>query len=314
MKKLIYLFLILCAFSCKENSNKSVETVKETSTKNESETKNQTQVIEKEFQTNLDEYVSLIDSLNVYDIESIQVLKEYVLNELKVPNELADSAYYLFLEFFYTSANNLTDSLETKYSNLIEKLYRQDEDSEVREFYRLLNSCGLDLFMTEGMFYVDVQSDFFYNTFKNNLSPSLKTYLQLRNSELKNAFSEDAMLLIPFDNLAERVYYWEKYLTDYPETKLINEANYYYKTYLQTLLTGLANTSLFDWESKILLQPVKEIYESYLKKYPETKSGMIVREYYDILERNKFEHSDSIDFILNKYNLISMHNIQPHTR
>ncbi|MBU8892865.1 MAG: hypothetical protein KOO66_08795 [Bacteroidales bacterium] len=310
MKKLIYLFLVLAVFGCKESSKQVEETVVSKSVKSETEN----QVIEKEVQTNLDEYISLLDSLNVYDISSIKILKNYFINNLFVSNELADSAYYLFLEFFYTSQNNLTDSLEAKYPNLIEKLYRHEEDSEVREFLGLLDDCGLDLFSTEGYFYVDVQPDFFYETFKDNSSPSLKTFLQLRDRELKNAFSEDAMLLISFNDLADRIYNWEKYLNDYPDTKLNNEANYFLDIYLETLLTGMDNTRLFDRESRILMPEVKQSYESYIKNHADSKSGMIIQEYYQILKRNQFEYSDSIDYILKKYNLSKMHGIQPHVR
>ncbi len=311
MKKLIYLFLVLAVFGCKEKSKQVEETVVSKSVKSETET----QVIEKEVQTNLDEYTSLLDSLNEYDISSIKVLKNYVINKLCVSGELADSAYYLFLEFFNTSSNNLTDSLETKYPNLTEKLYRHEEDSEVREFLGLLNDCGLDLFSTEGNFYVEVQPDFFYETFKNNSSPSLKTFLELRNRDLKNGFSENAMLLISFNKLADRIYNWDKYLNDYPDTYLHNdEANYFLKIYLETYLTGMDNTSLFDRESRILLPEVKLSYESYIKNHADTKPGMIIQEYYEMLKRNQFEYSDSIDYILNKYNLSLMHGVKPHSR
>ncbi|MFC2104689.1 hypothetical protein ACFLS4_04975 [Bacteroidota bacterium] len=308
MKKLIYLILVLAVFGCKESSKQAEETLVSESVKSE------TQVIEKELQTNLDEYISLIDNLNVYDISSIKVLKNYVINKLCVSGELADSAYHMFLEFFYTSANNLTDSLEIKYPDLTKKLYRHEEDSEVREFLGLLDDCGLDLFMTEGYFYVDVQPDFFYEIFKDNSSPSVKTFLQLRDRELKNTFSEDAMLLISFNELADRIYNWEKYLNDYPDTKLKNEANYFLKIYRETFLTGMDNTRLFDRESRILLPEVKQSYESYIENHADTKSGMIIQEYYEILKRNQFEYSDSIDYILKKYNLDLMHGIQPHTR
>jgi len=307
MKKLIYLFLILAVLGCKEKSKQVEETV---SVKSETET----QIIEKKVQTNLDEYIFLIDSLSVFDISSIKVLKNYVTNNIFESDELADSAYYLFLEFFYASANNLTDSLETKYPSLVKKLYVREEDSEVREFLGLLDECGLDLFSTEGYFYVDVQLDFFNESFKDNSSPSLKTFLQLRDSELKSAFSEDAMLLISFNELADRIYNWEKYLNDYPETKMKNEANYFFEIYLETFLTGMDNTRLFDSESRILLPEVKRSYESYINNHADTKSGKIIQEYYEILKRNQFEYSGSIDDILKKYNLNKMHGIQPHTR
>lgn len=311
MKKLIYLFLVLAVLGCKEKSKQVEETVVSKSVKSETET----QVIEKEVQTNLDEYVSLIDSLNVYDISSIKVLKDYINNKLCVSGELADSAYYLFFDFFNTSAKNLIDSLETKYPNLVEKLYRHEEDSEVREFLELLNDCGLDLFSTEENFYVNVQPDFFYETFKNNSSPSLKTFLELRNGDLKNGFSENAMLLISFNNLADRIYNWDKYLNNYPDTKLLNdEAKYFLKIYLETYLTGMDNTRLFDRESRILLPEIKLSYESYIKNHADTKSGMIIQEYYGILQRNQFEYSDSIDYILKKYNLNLMHGIKPYAR
>ena len=57
MKKLNYLFLVFAVFSCKKRSDKPDETV--------IETKEEVTVVPKERQSNLDEYSSLIDSLNV---------------------------------------------------------------------------------------------------------------------------------------------------------------------------------------------------------------------------------------------------------
>ncbi len=307
MKKLIVIFLVVSVFSCR-NQNDNPK-------KNESKNKIKNQSAKKiKKQETLDEYIALLDSLRAFDINSISIAKEYITNKMNVPESLADSAYYIFLEFFYTTTNRMTDSLETKYSSVINKLYNNNEDTEVQKFYSKLNQNGLALFMTEGTFYVDVQPDFFYNTFKHNLSPSLKDYLVLRNKELEEPFSEDAILLLSFNKLSERVYAWEKFIESYPNTKLTNEANYYYKVYLETLLTGLDNSRLFDWNTNILLPEVKKTYEEYKGSYPETRSGKIINEYYQILKHNDFYYSDSIGFILKKYKLSSMHMIQPHLR
>lgn len=314
MKKLIYLFLVLAVFSCKNSTNKPEETAEVKSTKAEHKTKEDLQTIPKEVQLNLDEYTSLMDSLSVSDISSIQVLKNYIINTLNVSDELSDSAYYMFLEFFYASANNLNDSLETKYSTVVRKIYMNKEDSETIEFKRLLDECGLNLSTTRGYFYVDVQPDFFYETFKNNTSPSINTFLELRDRELKNTFAEDARLIISFNDLAERIYDWDQYLKNYPDTRMKIEADYFLETYLETYLTGMENTKLFDSKSRILIPEVKQSYESYLMNHGDTKSGMIVQEYYDILKRNHFEYSDSIDYILKKYDLNLMHGIQPLAR
>ena len=308
MKKLIYLFLVLAVFSCKNSANKADETAEIKSTKTE------LNASPKEVQLNLDEYVSLMDSLSVSDISSIKVLKNYVINTLNVSDELSDSAYYMFLEFFYTSANHLNDRLETKYATVVRKIYMNKEDSETREFQKLLDECGLNLSTTRGYFYVDVQPDFFYETFKNNTSASISTFLQLRDRELKNTFAEDARLLISFNDLGERIYDWDQYLKDYPDTRMKIEADYFLETYLETFLTGMENTKLFDSKSRILIPEVKQSYESYLKNHGDTKSARIIQEYYEILKRNQFEYSDSIDYILRKYELNLMHGIQPLAR
>ncbi|MCF8373627.1 MAG: hypothetical protein K9H64_18545 [Bacteroidales bacterium] len=121
-------------------------------------------------------------------------------------------------------------------------------------------------------------------------------------------------MLISFDQLADRVVTWENYINKYPTAFNKGEAEYYYQTYLETLLTGMDNTRVFDLEDVYVRPDIRELYKQYIEKNPNRKSTEIIDNYYKFIEKHDFRYNDSIDLFLKNYNLSSMLGVQPHLR
>ena len=168
--------------------------------------------------------------------------------------------------------------------------------------------------MTEGMYYFDVTYDYFYNNFKNRVSHSLLEYLNIRKDEVKQGFSEDAGMLTGFEDLYQRVKRWENFLAKYSTSLKSEEANYFYQTYLETLLTGMDNSRTFDFENNTLIPEVKSIYERVIQEDSISSSGRVITAYYKFLSKHSFGYNDSINVFLETFGLSSMLGMQPHTR
>lgn len=245
---------------------------------------------------------------------SIPFALDYIHTCISADNMDCDSIFLLFNIKFYSIVNGLSDSLNTKYKFLIDRLEKDSSSLELKCFKNNLTTCGIDIFSTEGMYYFDVIPDFFYNNFKNCVSDGVKEYLNIRKDELKQGFSEDAGMLISFEDLYMRVKRWEKFIKKYPNTIYGEEAKSYFQTYLETLMTGMDNSRIFDFDSRSLLPEIKTLYEKIKNEEPESQTTKIIFSYYSFLAQHDFKENDSIEVFLKTNNLSSMLGVQPHTR
>jgi hypothetical protein len=321
MNKLITILIFVLFISCSNKNNNNTEisktsdsilTVKDETISQIDKHKISSEVLD--FSPDLAGFQNLISNLDRNSIKSIKVSQDFITTRLPDTIKIYDSLYYSYMRFFYATVNNFNDSLYERYTDLIPKLEQDLVDNDTREFNEMLNNSGLILLMSEGYFYVDSKSDYFSNLFDSRLSLSSTEYMNIRKKELKEGFSEDAGMLISFDQLADRVIIWENYINKYPNAFNIDEAKYYYQSYLETLLTGMDNSRVYDLEDEYVLPEIREIYKQYIEKNPDRKSTQIIEDYYNFIERHEFRYNDSIDLFLKKHNLSSMLGVQPHLR
>lgn len=267
-----------------------------------------------DFSRDINGFENLINSLDRESLISIAISKEYIEKRLDKSIQISDSLYYAYLKFFYETVNHFNATLYEQNLTLITKINNGEVDSKTTEFHNLLEKCDLELFSSEGYYYVDSKADFFYNLFTSRLSIPLIEYIRIRRIELKEGFSHDAFMIISFEQLSNRVKKWEDYITNYPDAYNIKEAKYYYQTYLETFLTGMDNSRVFEMGGGGLNAQIKALYQSYVKENPNRISAKIVEDYYKFIKRHGFKYNDSINLFLKKYNLSSMLGVQPHSR
>jgi hypothetical protein len=259
-------------------------------------------------------YKLYLDKLDNDSLTAIPFALDYINTCISTDNADRDSIFLLFNIKFYEVANRLSDSLDTKYKSLIHQLDKDSSTVELKSFKNNLATCGIDIFSTEGMYYLDVIPNFFYDNFKNRVSDGVAEFLNIRQDELKQGFSEDAGMLISFEDLYNRVKRWENFINKYPNTVYNNEANSYYETYLETLMTGMDNSRLFDFDNNSLLPEMKTLYEKIIGEGTESPTTKIISSFYALLARHDFKENDSIQIFLETNNLSTMLAVQPHTR
>jgi len=212
------------------------------------------------------------------------------------------------------AVTDFNDSLDTKYSTLLHKIINKIADPEINEFKKALDMCGLTLLVSEGDYYVDARYDYFSELFKDRVSPALNDFLQIRRKELKEGFSEDAGLLISFNQLYDRVVTWENFNTKYPDFFDKTDSQFYYKSYLSTLITGLDNSQPFDDKTGELIPELKRLYQKIISRDDSLNSTRVIRDYYGFLKASDFKEPKNLDKFLKVNDLYSMIGVQPETR
>jgi len=225
-----------------------------------------------------------------------------------------DSVYVIFNDIVYSAINDFNDSLELKYFSLLRRNNKKIVETEISEFKRSLDMCGLTLLQTEGENYVDVKCDYYYKLFKGRVSPALNDYLKIRMKELRQGFSEDAELLISFHQLYRRVLTWEKFNKKYPDFFNRQETQLNYATYLSTLITGMDNSPVFDYDSGKLFPIIHDLYLNIVSRHNSLKSTRVIKEYYELLKESNFTRPDHLDKFLIDNELFSMLGVQPENR
>lgn len=245
---------------------------------------------------------------------SIRVYEQWLRQNLsKMSFEEIDAAYISFREFYYNEINQYNEQLETLYPDMLERMNEPD-DKEMKELMAMLQLCGSELLQSEGFFYVDQRYDYFKSIFSEHASSEMKEYLEIRSKELKEGFSEDAGLLITFEQLYDRVVVWEKFLADNPEFILNEEVKGMLSMYLSTLMTGMDNSPAFDYETGKLLTELQFIYSKAIQKNDNRNSTKVLRKYFDHLKANGFVQPLDMDAFLDSIGYYSMMGVQPPPR
>ncbi len=262
----------------------------------------------------LKSFISLLGVLNKSKLSSIAIAMDYVKTCIVAGNQENDDIYVFFCGIYYNIANQISDSLEIKYTGVMDDFENNRNSSLLRIFKSNLAECGTEIFSSEGQFYLDVEADYFYDNFKGIVSKGLKEYLAIRSEEMKKGFSEDAGLLISFEEVYKRAKRWELFINDYPHAICNEEARMYYETYLETLMTGMDNSRVFEGEENIIVPEIKALYEEIMKEDAQSNITKIIISYYSFLSKNNFKEPENIDKFLKENNLSSMLAVQPFLR
>ena len=259
------------------------------------------------------QYREYSKSLVKTDLSSIsKALSKYKELFTTAPSEYRDSAFVEFRNLFYNVINNYSDAFWNN-AELMKKVNaKQNDDPAVKELNTALENNGLRLSITEGSYYIDEKPDYLINNFKGYISQGVNEFLNLRSQELQQGFSEDAKLLISFQQLGNRIITWQNYLNKYPSSPLQAEAKFSYHLYFNTFLTGLDNSPISNGD--ILLPEIKQVYLDFISRNKDNESGRIVEKFYNILNKNNFRLTEDLDEFYQENRIESMKGIQPPTR
>lgn len=204
------------------------------------------------------EFRSYVQTLDNNKIESVSLAKNRLLNIAKNQELSAE-----FLEEFEEFMNNVE-------SNLV-----PEETSEEK-----LNTNGFLLQMSEGLYYIDINYQYLYETFNDKATKVKTDYYDLKSkiydyADSNNIF-EDAALKISWNEYREILILFDNYLKKHSETiEPQEEFNNLFEFYIGNEI--IDNTPIYDGNGK-LKEEVKESYKFLLEnnkdftRYEEVKA------------------------------------------
>ncbi len=256
-------------------------------------------------------YIQYLGALDNNNFDSIYAGIQYFKSHLtEFPEAARDSACWEFINFYIATISYNNDLIWQDY-DFISQIHDQpsNRSPEVQDYINALHRNGLDLYTFGRLYYIDQQHDYLHRQFAPYVSSALQDYLALRTNELEAGFSDSDSLLITFREVGERTILWERYLEEHPVSIATEAANYYYQTYLNTFLTGLRLSPVFD--NKGALRPeLITLYPDFISRHYDTDTAILVREFYISLVKAGYHWSPEVRDFYVEYQIRNMHTAQ----
>lgn len=238
--------------------------------------------------------------------KSVSTLKNILA--LNGSTELADEGLLRVQKLQET----LLPGLESEMQPLTEKLYshsiedlRNPEtlpEGEIRTLMERYRDMGYSVYMAEGMYYLDPSPRFLLGNFKADISDELYDYLTYRSEEVDRHTYSDAAVIITWDELADRMVSWEKFMDTYPDSAFFEEARSMYDMYRFSFFIGTSNTPAYTYPTEILDPELLAAYENYLARYPDSALTPVLEDLLALLEQEGYQKTEKIQAFLDPYN------------
>lgn len=207
---------------------------------------------------------------------------------------------------------NLLPALEAEMLPLTETLYgyeikalRNPEnlpDGVVRSLMERYVDMGYSVYMSEGMYFLDPSPKFLLGNFKTAISDELYDYLSYRSEEVERHTYSDAAIVITWDELADRMVSWEKFMDKYPNSIRLDEVKSMYEMYRFSFFIGASNTPAYDYPNEILDPKLLDAYENYVTRFPDSSLTPALENLLVLLEEESYQKTERIQEFIDPYN------------
>ncbi|MBL7871179.1 MAG: hypothetical protein JNM78_06175 [Cyclobacteriaceae bacterium] len=186
----------------------------------------------------------------------------------------------------------------------IESLIWADEslhDPVGLQYERELNQYGLILKSTEGFIYISRSTQPLRTFFYDHLSSATQEFFDQFEAETMQDLSEDGMLLITPVELAQRLAFWEEFLTKYPEHLFAQFARNNVTDYQYYLLEGMDNTPAFDFETNKIQPEFLEAYTFLNQHYPTLICTHVCNQYLALLKQSDYKRTEEVSRFIEQH-------------
>ncbi|MEN4762451.1 hypothetical protein ABEG63_19135 [Chryseobacterium sp. C39-AII1] len=276
MKKIILsLALISLAYSCKKEEKNEQKTLENTATATTKTSFPLPPVY-------MDSSKSEEEILN-----HIKQRKEEIINILENSSSQKNNLIY---ENYKKENDSALALLTLKETHLLEEFftfydYNPDTDKhiiKVPEKYKKLvdrfNQVGIEFWdIGEADTELRMFPDFYFKIFNGKLTADYQKYLETITEEDKVLFQSDAAISIPWRDVAKRVEVREKFLHDYPTSKLKKVIERELQLYRYAYILGLDNTSTQNDEGGFTTENLQEFHR-FIKENPNSETTEIINQ------------------------------------
>lgn len=185
-------------------------------------------------------------------------------------NDKSYEEYVKIRNKYISCLSNILGDVLDKYVNYYDsesESYKFPEN--IKKLTAELKKGGLE-FREIGEGYTEIWSkpDHYYSVFKNKLTPDYEVYISQTAKENESNYAADAGLMITWEELGERLIFWENFIKKYPKSPLISTVKEEYSNYLHDYLFGMDNTPTYENADGKLYDETRAEYNRLIKKYP----------------------------------------------
>jgi hypothetical protein len=236
-------------------------------------------------------------SLHALEIFRDQVDKQY-------PSE-NDKAFQQYLNYQVKLIDSLYNQLVKRPDyEAIESLIWADQSQhqpEGLQYEKELNQNGLILKSTEGAIYIDRSTQPLRTFFYNHLSPATQEFYDQFEAETNQDLSEDGGLLITPVELAQRLAFWQEFLSRYPNNLFAQFARNKVAYYQYYLLAGMDNTPAFDFETNKMQPEFIEGYAYLNQHHPDLACTKVFNEYLTLLKTTNYKRTEAVSHFIEQH-------------
>ncbi|MDR2237065.1 MAG: hypothetical protein LBE92_13170 [Chryseobacterium sp.] len=186
-----------------------------------------------------------------------------------------------------------TGCLSTLHSDILDKYvnyYEYEKDrynlpDHVKKVAAELKKAGLEFReVGEGITEIWTVPGYYTSVFKGKVTPDYDAYIAQTAKESESNYAADAGLIITWEELGERLIFWENFISKYPKSKLLKTVKQDYNNYLYDYLFGMDNTMTYESaDGKLYDENIKE-FNRIIKKYPNSNTAKKAKELITLFE------------------------------
>ncbi|QIY89864.1 hypothetical protein [Chryseobacterium gallinarum] len=201
--------------------------------------------------------------------------------------EQNDKTYEDFLkirEKYTECLNSLHADILDKYVNYYDaEKERYNLPDNVKKLATEFKKAGLEFReVGEGMTEIWTVPGYYSSVFKNKVTPDYEAYIMQNDKESETNYAADAGLMISWEELGNRLMFWENFINKYPKSKLMKTVKEGYNMYLIDYLLGMDNTPTyqidFDKGTGKLYDENRAEFNRIIKKYPNSNTAKKAKE------------------------------------
>jgi hypothetical protein len=216
-----------------------------------------------------------------------------------------DKAFKAYLEYQVILIDTLYNQLvKSPDHEKIESLIWADQSlhqPEGLQYEKELNQNGLILKSTEGAIYIDRSTQPLRTFFYNHLSPATQEFYDQFEAETNQDLSEDGGLLITPVELAQRLAFWQEFLSRYPNNLFAQFARTKVAYYQYYLLAGMDNTPAFDFETNKMQPEFIEGYAYLNQHHPDLACTKVFNEYLTLLKTTNYKRTKAVSHFIEQH-------------
>ncbi len=172
------------------------------------------------------------------------------------------------------------------------------KNPDLKKYLKNIKDSGYRLFESEGM-YCPIIDYARYCEYAEYVTDDIREYIEIMAEESTHIATDDAAIVISWDELLRRACVQEEYMKKYPQSLRLNEVKQLYEEYVRYSLFGTNNTPAFDFQIETINQDLLQSYKKLIQEGNNDHITQQIETYLKILEKNKFKRTDEIELYIN---------------